>query len=217
MAVVFKLQAVFFLPFLLLMYFIKKKFSCLYFLWIPVMMLLSGIPGTLAGRSPWTVFSIYLTQTDFYKSISLNYPSFWDIFQNAFLEQFYLDMKKPAIAFTVVVLAVLMLSWIVKKVPLSDKNMAYMAFLLSYTCVLFLPAMHERYGFLYEVLAILLLFYNKKTLPLMVGLYIISFSTYGVFLFGRSVNMTVLAIANTIVYIGYMAIIMSETVGDRKS
>ena len=112
-AFAFKLQAVFLLPFFLFAYFVKKKFSVLYFGIIPVMMVILSIPGLIMGRSVAEVFTIYLNQTGSYKSITMNYPTFWNLLQSANMDAFYINMKKPAIALTVVVIALLMVAWIV--------------------------------------------------------------------------------------------------------
>ncbi len=209
-AFAFKLQAVFLLPFFLFAYFVKKKFSVLYFGLIPVMMVILSIPGLIMGRSIAEVFTIYLNQTGSYKSITMNYPTFWNLLQSANMDAFYINMKKPAIALTVVVIALLMVAWIVKKVPMTTRNMIYMAFLLAYTCVLILPSMHERYGYLYEILAILVAFLQIRTLPCLVGMYLASFAIYGKYLFMFEINLPALSIVNTLAYIGYIVILTRE-------
>ena len=209
-AFAFKLQAVFLLPFFLFAYFVKKKFSVLYFGIIPVMMVILSIPGLIMGRSVAEVFTIYLNQTGSYKSITMNYPTFWNLLQSANMDAFYINMKKPAIALTVVVIALLMVAWIVKKVPMTTRNMIYMAFLLAYTCVLILPSMHERYGYLYEILAILVVFLQIRTLPCLFGMYLASFAIYGKYLFMFEINLPALSIVNTLAYIGYIVILTRE-------
>lgn len=213
-AFAFKLQAVFLLPFFLFAYFMKKKFSVLYFGIIPVMMVILSIPGLIMGRSVAEVFTIYLNQTGSYKSITMNYPTFWNLLQSANMDAFYINMKKPAIALTVVVIALLMVTWIVKKVPMTTRNMIYMAFLLAYTCVLILPSMHERYGYLYEILAILVVFLQIRTLPCLVGMYLASFAIYGKYLFMFEINLPALSIVNTLAYIGYIVILTREMLKD---
>lgn len=213
-AFAFKLQAVFLLPFFLFAYFVKKKFSVLYFGIIPVMMVILSIPGLIMGRSVAEVFTIYLNQTGSYKSITMNYPTFWNLLQSANMDAFYINMKKPAIALTVVVIALFMVTWIVKKVPMTTRNMIYMAFLLAYTCVLILPSMHERYGYLYEILAILVAFLQIRTLPCLVGMYLASFAIYGKYLFMFEINLPALSIVNTLAYIGYIVILTREMLKD---
>lgn len=111
---------------------------------------------------------------------------------------------------TVFALAMLMVWWIRKAYVPTGKNLYMMAFLLVYTCVLLLPSMHERYGYLCEVLAIILAILIPKTIPLCVGLLAISINTYGIFLFGISGNWSFLACANLFFYCAYIYSLKEE-------
>lgn len=215
-AVAFKLQAVFLLPFFLFVYFVKKNFSIIYFLVIPVSMCIVNIPCLVLGRGITEIFSLYLDQTSEYGAMSMNYPSFWYILNNEVMESGYEYYKDAAILFTVCALAGWMISWIVSRIDLRNRNMLYMVFILVYTCVLFLPSMHERYGYVYEILGILILFYNKKTLPMLIILHGISLMTYGFYLHGSSINMSVLSVVNLIVYVSYAFVLTEQLMGENK-
>lgn len=215
-AVAFKLQAVFLIPFFLFVYFMKKNFSVIYFLIIPTAMYVVNIPCFIMGRGIMEVFSLYLDQTSEYGSMSMNYPSFWYILNNEAIEEGYEFYKDAAIIFTVCVLAGWMISWIVSRINLRDRNMLYMAFILVYTCVLFLPSMHERYGYVYEIFGIIILFYNKRTLPLLILLHGISLMTYGFYLHGSAINMSVLAVVNFIVYVSYAFVLMNQLMQEKE-
>ena len=87
----------------------------------------------------------------------------------------------------------------------TGQNLIRMAFLLAYTCMLFLPAMHERYGYPYEILAIVLAVLQPKTVALCAGLIGISLCTYGSYLFDtESFRLVTLTVLNLLVYCGYM-------------
>jgi len=89
--------------------------------------------------------------------------------------------------------------------------MLMMAFLLCYTCVLFLPSMHERYGFIYEVLAIILAVRMPKTAPLCAGLLGISLCTYGIYLFQwECVPLNTLAVLNLALFVGYTWVLLRK-------
>lgn len=206
-AFVFKLQAVFLLPFFLLIYYVKQKFSILKFLIIPLSMVLSGLPGVIAGRSVFDVFRIYLNQTSEYTKIQMNYPSAWCILVNSGLEggEVYYSVKYAAILMTICILMLLYYYWIRKRVQMTECNMLYIAFLTCYTCVLFLPSMHERYGYMYEVLAILIAFINKKSRVLLAGLLSISIIIYGNYLFGLGQPINQLfGVVNLSIYLAYL-------------
>ena len=74
--------------------------------------------------------------------------------------------------------------------------------------MLFLPAMHERYGYPYEILAIILAVLQPKTIPLCAGLVGISLCTYGSYLFDtETFSLVTLSVANLLVYGGYVLIL----------
>lgn len=203
-ALTFKLQAIFILPFLLFVYLYKKRFSILYFLIIPAVMVVLSLPGLFMGRGLNEIFTIYLDQTSKYKSMANNYPSFWLLFKTERLDSFYKEFSTVAILLTLAVLLVLIIVWLKKKVAFTLENVLIMAFLISYTCVLFLPSMHERYGFIYEILGLMLAFWFVKTIPLLVLMYFSSIATYSKYLFQLSTNNTVLCAINTLVYVAYV-------------
>ena len=203
-ALTFKLQAIFILPFLLFVYLYKKRFSILYFLIIPAVMVVLSLPGLLMGRGFTEIFTIYLKQTSEYKSMAMNYPSFWLLFKTEGLDSFYQLFRTVAVLITFTVLLILMIVWLKKKVGFTLQNVLIMAFLISYTCVLFLPSMHERYGFIYEILGLMLAFWFVKTIPLLVLMYLTSIATYSNYLFQLTTNSTVLCVVNTLVYIAYV-------------
>lgn len=215
-AVAFKLQAVFLLPFFLFVYFAKKKFSILNFGIIPVVMCVSGLPGILMGRSVLDIFRIYLGQMNEWEKMSMNYPSFWLLLNDGAVVDSYATLKNVAIAITVTVLAAWMISWLVNYVKLDVENMMYMAFILCYTCVLFLPSMHERYGFIYEILAIVIAFLNKRTCILLLPLCSISMATYGSFLFSGTIDMRTLTILNVVVYVVYV-VLLTRCIFEKKT
>lgn len=213
----FKLQAVFVLPFFLFVYFWRKRFSVLYFLMVPVVMCVLNLAGVIMGRSFWDIFKIYLDQTSDRLVIVKNYPSVWLLLAKNDNPEFYWHLKKPAILFTVAVLVLLMTFLILKRVKWNTRNLIYIAFLLSYTCVLFLPTMHERYGYLYEILAIIVLIWKRKTAALIIPMYCMTILTYSHFLFETDTSASVtMAVVNLIVYLGYAFLLLKEMTGEQR-
>lgn len=206
----FKLQAVFILPLFLIVYFVKKKFSILHFLIIPAVMMMSGLPAVIMGRSILEPFKIYLEQSDTYKSMFCNYPSFWALTCAYGNQTHYQTLKTAAILLTIAVLAIFMIILIIKKIEFNHTNLIYITFILSYVCVLFLPAMHDRYGYIFEILSIVIVFMNRKTIPLMIPLWMITLCSYSKFLLGVETDMRVLAVFNCLVFAGYVYILMKS-------
>lgn len=200
-----KLQAVFFLPVFLFVYYRQRKFSILEFALVPGAMLATGLPMVFAGRNILDTFLIYAQQTETYPYMSMNYPSVWLLLSHAKEGSEYKLLSRAAMLLTVAVLAALMIYWLHHRVAAEGKNILVMAFLLAYTCILFLPAMHERYGYPCELLAVVLGVLMPKTLPLCASLVSISLCTYGSYLFDNEVfSLQVLAAANMAVYAGYV-------------
>ena len=204
----FKLQAIFFLPIFLFVYFRRKSFSLLYFAILPLVMCICGLPGVIKGRKILDIFTVYYEQQSTYRNMFLNYPSFWTFLCDGNSEESYLVLKNVAIIFTVIILAGIMIWWTVKKVSLTSVNLVCMTFVLVYSTVLFLPAMHERYSYCIEILSILLIFIKKETIYLSVAMHIVSMFTYGNYLFGKTINLNILSVINMTIYILFFAILM---------
>lgn len=206
----FKLQAVFFMPVLIFAYFVKKKFSMLRFFWIPFTMVVTSIPGFIAGRGIKELYHVYRKQVEQYEVVHMNYPSFWTIFNSAEYTTVYEPFKWMAISIAVAVLGIMMVMLITQKIKISNKVLMYVSFLFVYTCVLFLPAMHERYGFCYDILAIPVLFINKKTVIPFVSLMYLTSSTYGRYLYQTPIDIRELGVLNTITYLLYCYVLWKD-------
>ncbi len=196
----FKLQTIFILPLFLFVYFTSKDFSITNFILIPISMVVISFPALFWNRSIFEVFSTYLNQSNTYQVISKNYPSFWMILCKQEDGTPYKFLKIMTICLTVFILALLMYRWLKKGYKAKGNNLYMMAYIIVYTCVLFLPGMHERYGYMYEILAIVLIFLNPKMIPICIALICVSLNTYGHYLFGLSVNMMALGFINSIIY-----------------
>ncbi|MCM1540241.1 MAG: hypothetical protein NC121_03165 [Blautia sp.] len=207
----FKLQAVFLLPFFLFAYIWRKRFSILHFLIIPVTMCVLNLAGVIMGRSFLDIFTIYLKQTGEYPDLAQNYPSVWCLLVGDHGWDYYWYLNKAGILFTVAILLILLTYFYLKKIEWNPHNLVYIAFLSSYACVLFLPAMHERYGYLYEILAIVILIWKKETVVLFVPMYCLTLLTYAYYLFNTTTKAsTVAALVNIVVYLGYLFLLTRE-------
>lgn len=210
-ALAFKLQAVFLLPLFLFVWFWRKRFTALCFAVIPVTMCVVNLPGVIMGRHFMEVFTLYLDQTDEYPVMVQNYPSIWLFLTRNYYPDLYWHLKRASVLFTVAVLLLLMTVLLLKRVEWNPRNLVYIGFLLSYTCVLFLPAMHERYGFLHEILAIIILIWKRRTIIWMLPMYCITVMTYASFLFGMDTRASAaMALVNLIVYLGYLVVLVQE-------
>lgn len=198
----FKQQAILLLPFVFLVWFVTRAFSLLYFAIIPLVMEITAIPGLLAGHSLETPFSIYLDQqAEFPHSMTLNYPGFFSLFAEDMSTPNVPFFKTWQILFTGMIILILCAYLFLKKVKLTGKTMMLCAFITTYTCVLFLPVMHERYGMIYEILAIIIMILDIKFAPIALTLNWIALCVYSKYLFALPVNLPHLAIVNTLCYL----------------
>lgn len=201
----FKLQAVFILPFFIFYYFKERKFSIIQFLLIPLAMCVTAIPSLVMGRGIADVFMNYVEQIGTYTSLAINYPSVWCVVNEAVSPE---TLKTPAVMITVVLIGIFMYIWIKSAENMDKKKMLHCAFILAYTCVFFLPKMHERYGYLYEILAILIAFVDRKTIIPCVVLNMVSLITYSSYLYGVSYDVRILGCINGLVYLVYVVILV---------
>ena len=161
-----------------------------------VFFIVPALPSLIAGRSVTELFTVYFNQTETYKNMYLNYPSIWSIIRL----QFGAD-KSWCIGITFILLITLMLWFRSKNADAADRHFLWCAFILSYTCVLFLPAMHERYSFLYEILALVLVFGTGRYLPVLIVIELITLKTYLYYLYQTPLSMEFLAVVNLLVYL----------------
>lgn len=185
----FKLQAIFILPFLFLYLcsktnFFKRFVKCLAF----VILGFFGpmIPNFLAGRPILDAFSIYFTQVGEFPHMTMNYPGFC-----AFFPDEYNTYKYIGLAFAAVFVFAFYGFFFLKKKKVTNQNMLFLAFFLQYLLVYFLPSMHERYGYCYEILLILFVCQKRKYFGRAILVQLITVKTYLYYLYVINVNLKV--------------------------
>lgn len=144
----FKLQAIFFVPLFLVIYFAKKKYSILEFCWIPVMYLILGLPCVLCRRGLKATYLAYLLQTQEVSTEGYGMVSYYPNFYNFGLDGFDELLTLPAILMAAAVLGVLAV-YILHHTEFLEKkeNILYFGIFMAWTCCMFLPGMHERYDY----------------------------------------------------------------------
>ncbi len=215
----FKLQAIFILPFIFFYWFVSRKFSIVKFIYIPVIFILSGIPSYLAGRNVIDVMKVYYKQMGHNLALGAGYPSFWYYFKldyTDWIKEFYGFMKTPAMLITFTALMSIMIFLMVNDVKPEGEQMIRVCFILAYTCVYFLPCMHERYGFLAEALAIIIAVMSPKIAPLMVLMCSLSWFTYSDYLFEREANIWLLSLVNGVIYLIMVVWVLRSAYLERK-
>lgn len=212
----FKLQAMFILPYFAYVYLSKKKFSIFNFLWVPFVMWLTTLPAIIAGRGLLTGFKLYFSQAGEYRCLTMNEPNAISLITYNFQQTHYEYMAPLFIVLTLLIIGSILIYMLYSKIELSKEAGFLFALVLAYTAVFFLPAMHERYGYIYEILAIIYCFKNKKSIIPCALMMLVSLCTYGVYLMGGSVTLKSLVFLNMFVYLWYMYLFFKEVSGLKK-
>ena len=178
----FKLQTVFFVPVIVYAYILNKEFSVANVLWCLVGFMLPSIPGFLAGRSIFAPFEIYAAQTESYAEMMIGIPNFWGAVGGD-----YQTMGKLAILIVVGILGTGLCALLLRRSskPLDRGEVVVLASWTAWTCVMFLPSMHERYIYPVTILLVVLSFWSLRIAPVCLAVELIELISYGAFLFSH--------------------------------
>lgn len=179
LAFTFKLQFIFILPLFIYLYIRQKNFSIFYFLIIPLVMYLVCIPALLMGRSITDPIAVYFSQSSTYNKMNMNAVNIWNLIGN----QDYVHLKAFAILFTICVLSFAMFYIIYHRVSFSEDEVLAWGIWSVWTCVMFLPSMHERYAYLVDILLIVFALLNRKYCFVSIGAVLVSCIAYGRYMF----------------------------------
>lgn len=207
-AFAFKLQTVFILPFYIFYYISTQKISILHFLIIPITDVVMCLPAVLLGRPVKDIIEIYLVQTDYGKLIQMNCPNFYALICNGNDMTYYYLLKSFSIILTLTILGSVLCFAIYKKIDMTDKeNILLTAIWTVFTCIMFLSSMHERYGYLIDILAIIYAMLNTKRIWLAIVCNLISLRGYCYYLFNYDIldiKLTAILYAAVYFYVTYI-------------
>ena len=151
----FKLQALFFVPFLILMWLKGRTIKFCHFLYIPAMYVLTAVPAWLFGRSMKDLLLIYVQQSETYPWGTLEYPNIYALLGEVMPDYYHANEVSSAGTFMTIILLGLLAYYLYGKRIIITNQMAATIALFSVALVVYtLPHMHDRYGFLVDLLAI---------------------------------------------------------------
>ncbi len=173
-----KLQAIFFAPVFLFLI-LKGRYQLRYLAIIPGVYLLTVIPAFIAGRPLGELLMVYPDQAGFYKELCWNAPSIYAAFPSGVYETFVVTGSLFA------VMAALVLIYVLSRGPLPVQPATYVsvAFITVLLVPFLLPAMHERYFYLADVLSVLYACCYPKRFYIPAVMVAVSFFAYMPFLF----------------------------------
>ena len=175
LSLAFKLQAVFILPIVAVLWADKKLrlSDALVFLGTLV---LTALPALLGGKSVGALLSIYTAQTGLYTGLTYNAPSFFALLDTTGLDVYAYGNFGMALAFGAC--ALLMACGVKQAGKLTREGYLRLALLLPLTIVFFLPRMHDRYFYLADILSVVWAAKDKKAAPVCALIALASLGSY---------------------------------------
>lgn len=203
----FKLQSVFLMPFFIIMWLKKRSIKLCYYLYVPFIYIVSALPAWIAGRSFRDLMLIYFDQSGTYPWGTLNYPNIY-----ALLGEVMPDMRHAAeVSGAGTLMLIMMLGCVAyyiytRKIYLTNEIMVTLALFTVALTVYSLPHMHDRYGFLVDLFAIIYGVYRVRKLPVACGFILISLLSYMPYLIAVHIiplQYMAIALLGLIIYVGY--------------
>jgi Gpi18-like mannosyltransferase len=172
-AFAFKMQSVMLLPFFFVLM-LRGKINWYYFLAIPIVFLISLTPAWFFGRSFNDLLNVYISQTNHYQFLTLNFPNLYIWISN----DYYQSVKTAGMLFTFVFTLCSGIWLSRKKYDFSFDNWIRLAFLSAIMIPFLLPGMHERYMYLGDLLGVLYFLVIRKNIHLPIGILLVSLYSY---------------------------------------
>ena len=190
----FKLQAVFFLPILCLLWITQKRnvLKPVHLLWVPIIYTVVCIPMYLAGRSLKVMFKIYLAQADRnYGTLTLNYPNLYNLI-GSWSEELYDSYFVYGMLLTFLLLITLFYQIYCCKVKLDSLTLCKVTALSVLTICFCLPLVHERYAYIAEMLLFIIMFKEPKHIKTALVTMLCTLFTYCAYLMQLEQSFSVL-------------------------
>ena len=201
----FKQQAIFFMPFIIIMW-LKNKIKIRYIFWIPVIYILAMVPSAIAGR-PWgDLLGIYGKQVTMFSRLSMNYPSIYTIITTDIEKYTRRGLILGGTVCTLMIFGSIAYYVYKKDFKITSRYMLTLAIFTMEVCTFCLPVMHERYGYIPEVMAVIYGMLNYKKMPICAALQVITMITYTRYLLGSTVTLLwplTMAMLTIILLLGY--------------
>ncbi|MBO0839215.1 MAG: DUF2029 domain-containing protein [Sciscionella sp.] len=153
LAFAFKLQIIFLFPLLLLLA-VRRYLPWRPLLAIPAVFVALDIPALLAGAKVSDLLSIYTSQVGQYQQLTLNAPNVYQFF--GVTESTTIRYLGIAVTGFVVLALIALAAW--RRIELTATRIVLAATLSALLLPYLLPAMHERYFYLADVLTVIAAF-----------------------------------------------------------
>ncbi len=178
-AFIFKLQAIFFVPWPLI---VSLRYRQWYqpLICIPVF-ILSALPAIMVGRPVGSILGIYKTQVGEFPKLTLNAPNFYQWVPDWLFH--YFNNAGVILTAAIVVFIVLLVYY---RNTYSDRQLLLVATLLVLVIPFFLPQMHERYFYPAEIFCLITAFVYRPAIWYAPLMQFASLMAYTPYLFARN-------------------------------
>jgi len=150
-----KFQAIFFVPFLVVLL-LKKKVRWWQFFLVPAVYVITCVPAVLMGTSWRSVLTIYLGQASQFSQLSFHAPNLY-----MFVPK---DYSEPGLVIGFIVAFCTLAGWIIftaaDKRELTPERMVLLALISVSLTPFVLPRMHERYFYPADALSLIAAFFK---------------------------------------------------------
>ncbi|GGJ92683.1 hypothetical protein [Parabacteroides faecis] len=170
----FKLQAILLFPFYFVLL-LRNRVKWYYFLLVPAVYLISLLPAYCAGRPLTELLSVFISQSEYYDSLSLQFPNLYMWIS----DNHYETVKWIGILLTCL-FALLTGGLLAKKyrAQLTNDYLVRLALLSAVIFPFLLPGMHERYMYVGDLLAVAYIMYFPRKFYNALGIPLISLFSY---------------------------------------
>lgn len=181
LAVSFKLQAMFLLPLLGVVY-LRRRFSVVYFAIIPLTYLVLVTPAILAGM-PWkTALGVYSDQFELYRKLAYNAPTIYQWIPNEYYALFVSFGTALALAVALAITSMALLS----RRQMTPDVLIRLALALTLVVPFVTPKMQDRYFFPADIVSIVYAFYVPRRFYVPIVVVLCSMFSYFGFLFSQT-------------------------------
>lgn len=213
----FKLQALFFLPFLIIMW---SKNTCVKFkdfIYIPCVYVIMQLPAIMMGRSAKELLFLYFDQADYYPWGTLNYPNAYYFLDETIKNNHHMkEISSAGLYLCIGLLGMVAYYMYNKRFRMTAKIQLLTIMFTVGLAVYFLPHMHERYGILIDLFAIILFCVDFKYIKLFAGYSLVTIFCYVPYLTGHEVvKLEYVAILNGILLI-FTGIELHKAIKDQR-
>lgn len=203
----FKLQSLFLMPFFLIMWLKRRTIQLRHLLLIPVIYAVSAVPAWMLGRSFKELMLVYFNQSSTYPWGTLEYPNIYALIGEAMPDMRHAAEVSGAGTFmTIILLGCLAYYLYTKNIKLTNELMVTLALFTVAVIVYTLPHMHDRYGFLIDLFAVIYGVNNSRKLPVTCGFIlvsIISFMPYLIAVHIVPIQYVAIGLLALILFVGY--------------